>query len=220
MAFAGSKTLAERIADHLSAQIITGQLAPETRLLETKLATELNVSKSPLREAFRMLEKSRLIEVLPRRGARVTEISPSSITWLFDLLTELHVLMARKTAEIGSKEDHQELRRVYQQMDRDARAGNGEAYYQGIFEFASLLRRAVQNPMLDDVVNDFEPSLRRTIYATVARRRENLREDVRFVKKIVQGIEARDVDKADKAVRAYGQHEKDLALAVFDQGGL
>jgi DNA-binding FadR family transcriptional regulator len=102
-------------------------------------------------------------------------------------------------------------------MEHDARTGDREGYYRGIFSFALLLRRAVQNPMLDDVVNDFEPSLRRTIYATVARRREDLREDVRFVEKIVQAIEARDVEAADRAVRAYGQHEKELALAVLGE---
>ena len=220
MAFEGSKTLAEQIANHLSSQIIQSALSPGQRIFEAKLATELGVSRSPIREAFRMLEKRRLIEVLPHRGARVTEISPSSIRWLLDLLTELHVLMARRTAEIGGEQDHQELRRVYEKMEHDARAGNREAYYRGMFEFSSLLRRAVQNPMIDEVMNDFEPSLRRTIYATISRRREDLRENVRFVERIVENIEARDVEKADGAVRAYGQHEKDLALAVFDDGGL
>jgi hypothetical protein len=77
--FKVSKNLSEQIAGYLRVQIIRGELAPGERILEAKLAETMEVSRGPIREALRSLEKTRLIELTPRRGARVTEMSPVDI---------------------------------------------------------------------------------------------------------------------------------------------
>lgn len=219
MAFEGSKTLAEQIVNHLSTRIIRSELAPGQRLMEAKLATELGVSRSPVRDAFRMLEKSRLIEVLPHKGARVTEISPASVGWLFDLIEELHVLLARKSAETGRPKDHQNLRTALKEMARCAEAADSVGYYRRMFDFSYALRDVVQNPMLDDFLKDLEPNMRRMLFASVSRRGEDLLENVRMVEEIVRRIEEQDVQMADSATRLYVRHERDLVMRVLGARG-
>ena len=215
MAFEGTKTLAEQIVNQLIDRIIRSEVAPGERIFEAKLATEMGVSRSPVREAFRMLEKSRLIEVLPHKGARVTEISPASLRWLFDLIEEFHVLLARKCAEIGRAGDYQGIRKALQEMLVCAEAGDSMGYYRRMFEFSYALRGVVQNPMLNDLLKDLEPNMARMLFLSVSRRGEDLLQNVRMVERIVQGIEEKDVHGADQATRTYVQHERELALRAL-----
>jgi DNA-binding GntR family transcriptional regulator len=75
MEFKPSKNLAEQIAQYLSDKIILFQLKPGERLIEEDLARDLGVSRSPLREALRILEKKWLVDLIPRREARVSVLN-------------------------------------------------------------------------------------------------------------------------------------------------
>ena len=84
MSFQNRKNLAQEIADHVSEKIIQMEIEPGERILEARIAQELNVSHSPVREAIRILERYRLVELSPRRGARVTDMSERHVGWMFD----------------------------------------------------------------------------------------------------------------------------------------
>ena len=64
-------TLPQQIADHLGHRIMTGELVPGSRLKEEEFAELYDVSRGPIREAFRLLERRGFVEVVPRHGARV-----------------------------------------------------------------------------------------------------------------------------------------------------
>ena len=93
-------SLSEQIARHLGEQIITGELAPGSRLPENELAKQLDVSTNSLREAFRLLEKQHMIELQPRKGARVCEVTDEQVRdlyeFLFMMLTRLAGLAAAR----------------------------------------------------------------------------------------------------------------------------
>jgi len=69
------KTITNIVAEHLRKQIVTGELAPGQRLNETDLASRLNVSRPPIREALRILENEHLVVNIPRKWTNVSEIS-------------------------------------------------------------------------------------------------------------------------------------------------
>ncbi len=69
------KTLSQGIVDDVRAAILRGELEPGRRLLETELADRYRVSRGPLREAFRILEREGLVQYVPRRGTFVTSLS-------------------------------------------------------------------------------------------------------------------------------------------------
>ena len=89
MEFTAAATLAEQISDFLSHQIIRMEIKPGARIIESKLAQELGTSKAPVREALRILEKKRLVEIVPRKGARVTKTSKHHLECIFDVFIEL-----------------------------------------------------------------------------------------------------------------------------------
>ncbi len=69
------KPLPDKIADFIRGQIIQGKLKPGEKILEAQLAEDLNISRTPIREAIRLLECEGFVELLPRRGAIVKEFS-------------------------------------------------------------------------------------------------------------------------------------------------
>src|SRR3954470_12864546 len=87
-----SPLLIEEIARVLREQIVQGALEPGLRLSERDLGARLGVSRTPLREALRLLAGERLVEVLPRRGARVAPLDQDVVEEVFPVLSCLERL--------------------------------------------------------------------------------------------------------------------------------
>ncbi|HNE90848.1 MAG TPA: GntR family transcriptional regulator, partial [Agitococcus sp.] len=99
MAFKAAESLAEQIARHVGRQIVTGDLVEGERIQELRIANELNVSRGSVREALLILERRHLIEIYPRRGAVVSEMSAQQIRSLFEMIALLLGLIARRAAD-------------------------------------------------------------------------------------------------------------------------
>jgi len=104
---ADHQSLRELIVARLRQAIITGDLAPKSRLLEPELARQLNVSRTPLREAIRQLEVEGFVTTVPRIGCFVSEITPQDVEDLYAIRTVIEGLAARQAAEnpdVGKRE--------------------------------------------------------------------------------------------------------------------
>jgi len=95
----GHRTLAEKAFETLHTAIITGQLRPGTRLPIEELAGVLEMSPMPIREAVRRLDAAGLVENIPHRGARVTELSITDLAEVYEARLALEVLAIRRAAE-------------------------------------------------------------------------------------------------------------------------
>ena len=94
-----SLTLPQQIADHLGHRIMNGDYAPGTRLKEEEFAEAYKVSRGPVREAFRLLERRGFVEIVPRHGARVREFDPADLASLFSVRAVLLGLAAREATQ-------------------------------------------------------------------------------------------------------------------------
>ena len=99
------KTVSEQIADQLRSEILAGLIPPGTRLLQDVEAARLQVSRTPLREAFRQLQAERLVQIIPNRGAVVTELTSDEVTEIFLIRERLEPLAAARAAERASADD-------------------------------------------------------------------------------------------------------------------
>lgn len=91
-------TVPEQIAAQVGDRILAGQLQPGARIGEQELADEFQVSRGPVREAVRMLEREGLVTILARRGAIVTELSADELREIFDIRAALFEAVARTVA--------------------------------------------------------------------------------------------------------------------------
>jgi DNA-binding GntR family transcriptional regulator len=93
------RTLPEQIADHIYAAIVGGRYHPGDRIREEALAESFGVSRGPVREALRILERDSVVRVLPNRGAHVTKLSAKELNDLFEIRKVLAGAMVRRIAK-------------------------------------------------------------------------------------------------------------------------
>lgn len=96
---AGHRTLADRAFGALHDAIVAGHLAPGERLPIEELGSALGMSAMPIREALRRLDAAGLVENIPHRGARVTELSIADLAEVYDARLALEPLAVRRAAE-------------------------------------------------------------------------------------------------------------------------
>jgi DNA-binding GntR family transcriptional regulator len=97
-------SLVDLAARRLRAEILSGELAPGDRIVEEQLTRRFGTSRAPLREALRLLGQQGLVEHLPRRGVRVTRLSPRDIDELFTLRDALEQFAVRCAATHPAEE--------------------------------------------------------------------------------------------------------------------
>src|SRR5581483_7958455 len=113
----GHRTLAEKAFDTLHAAIITGQLRPGARLPIEELAEVLEMSPMPIREAVRRLDAAGLVENIPHRGARVTELSIADLVEVYEVRLAVEVLAVRRAAERFTDADAERARQSLYELN-------------------------------------------------------------------------------------------------------
>jgi len=101
--------LSEKVYKALRTMILEGEIVPGEKLRQDSLALRLGISRTPLAAAFSKLEKEMLIELLPRRGARVRALSGKELVDLFDIRIMLEPLGAGGVAKNGTEEEIAQL---------------------------------------------------------------------------------------------------------------
>jgi DNA-binding GntR family transcriptional regulator len=204
MTFSDTANLSQRIADHIIEKIICMEYRPGERVMEAGIAAELGVSRSPVREALRILEKYRLVELIPRRGARVTQLSGTQIGHLCDVLTALFCLMVRQCVENATAKQLTAIDAAAERSRNCVSDGDVYGYYSALFDFALATLRAARNPLLEQLVQDLLPNVRRVIYASFSSRKgEALEKNVSVVMAGNRCLQARNGEMAEKILVAY-----------------
>ncbi len=209
--------LSERIATEVGERIIRGELAAGTRLLELQLAAELGVSRGPLREALRVLEKRRLIRILPRRGALVTDFEADDIARLYEVMVPLYQVLTRNTALRWTPEQLTPIYTVVERLIGAANAGDVEGYYEHNFTFARACAPVADNPLLLELLDDLEPSLRRVLYLSREARAAAMPDHLALLRKTMQFVVEREAERAAGMIAELGKLEQALALKAIEQ---
>jgi DNA-binding GntR family transcriptional regulator len=124
------RTQADRLRMQISDDIVRGELAPGAVLDETELARRFGVSRTPVREALRMLVASGLVDVRPHRSAVVSRPDRLQVLGMFEALRELEALCAGFAAERMTRAEHGELQRVHRSLKPVVRAGDAQRYHE------------------------------------------------------------------------------------------
>lgn len=147
-----SLTLVQQIANVLKDGILTGKLKGGEKLLEDKLRMEFDVSRTPLREAFRILEKEGLVEILPWKGAFVRKISRNDIKEVFPLRANLEGLAARLAYENSPIGLVDEMEKCFEHMRLSIKNGDFAEYSRHHIAFHDVFIMASQNQTLINVI--------------------------------------------------------------------
>jgi DNA-binding GntR family transcriptional regulator len=132
--YLGYATVAELVGRNIRGQILSGELAPGTRINLDELARQLNSSRMPVREALRRLEETGFVESYPHRGYFVVQFSIEHMLEVYMARLPLEVLVARRSAELMTEEVARELRGYLDAAESALRQGDySEATQQNEF---------------------------------------------------------------------------------------
>lgn len=139
-----------RLREAIEDEIVTGRLAPGTRLEETVLADKFGVSRTPIREALLHLAATGLVEIRPRRGAIVSAPDPRRLVEMFETMAELEAACGRLAARRHTAADAAAITAAHAACEQAAQAGDAEAYYFENATFHAAIYRASHNAFLTD----------------------------------------------------------------------
>lgn len=206
-----TKTLAESVADRLAEEIIRRQLAPGTRLDEVSLAARFGVSRSPVRDALRLLAGTRLVDHRPRRGFSVAIVDQEELKDLFEAAGEVEALCAKLCALRAGPAERKRIEIVHQSTSAAAAAGDTATYATLNEQLHQLIYAGARNRTLAELALNMRqrlaPFRARLFFSTDNRMQgSNVEHDA-----IVRAILARD---ADAAAHAMLEHSAQAAMNV------
>lgn len=141
-----------RLANRLRQEIFTGQRKPGERLVETRIASEIGVAQSSVREALHQLEKEGLVVRLPGVGARVSQLSPEQVEQIYGLRAELEGYAVELVGRKGDPNDIEALAARVARC-REAADANPLSFMMADLEFHLELWSRSGNPFLLEVIS-------------------------------------------------------------------
>lgn len=135
------RALYEDVADRLRAQIFARELEPGAWIDEMKLAAAFGISRTPLREALKVLAVEGLVTMKPRRGAYVAEMSREDVAQVYHLLALLESDAAGEVARQASDEQLTRLQHLHERLEKQARQrdaffATNEAFHMALLDTA------------------------------------------------------------------------------------
>ena len=122
-------SIPEQIATSVGERIVSGCYPPSARITEQDLANEFHVSRGPIRDALRMLERERLVRILPRHGAKVAHLTSNDLHEVLEVSTALQRIGAVKLAETQPPAALQMLRQGVASLESLACDSQGAARF-------------------------------------------------------------------------------------------
>ncbi|MDM0117145.1 GntR family transcriptional regulator [Variovorax sp. J22R133] len=191
-------TLPGQIAERIFAAVVDGEYAPGDRIREEMLAEQFEVSRGPVREALRILEKDSVVRILPNRGAYVTQLSIKEVSDIFEIRRQLVGAMVRSLgpddkfiAWIDGKVSELEV------LAKEP--GAGDDYLAVSYRLGRVLAESAGNERLVEILGSLGRQTRRYSklgLATAARRRES----ARLWRVAANAMKAGDIDGAAAAI--------------------
>jgi len=207
--------LSEDVYEAIKKRLGDKDLKPGTRIKEEWLAEELGVSRTPVREAINKLEREGLVEIIPRYGTFVTNLSPKDVEEIYDLRGTLEGLAIRSIFLKLDKEKFNEklleIDEFHRKCESYLEEGNLEPFIKADIAFHNFLVRSSQNSRLIQIMNNLNAQIqlgRMESFSVPGRAEKSLKEHEEIINAMLQG----DVDKAEKLIRNHCMNIKKNVL--------
>lgn len=209
------RPLREIVYEELKRQILVGEISPGTRMMEVELADVMGVSRTPVREAIRKLEKEGLVSIEPRKGAYASNISIKDMVDVLEVRQGLEEMAAMLAAGRITEEQKEELLEILAGYRNAVEAANIEESIRYDEAFHIKIVSISGNKTLEQVFRTVqELALRfRYIYYDDFNRYENMPREHQMIEEAIMSGDA------EKAKIAAGEHVSRLKEFILKEGG-
>lgn len=208
------KPLREKISTSIRDLIIEGKLKPGERLTEPEISASLGISRTPLREAFLQLESEGFVQVLPRKGAIVTDINLQDAVEIYTIKASLEALATRLACPFIQEDTFDALIKLNQQMEKISVSENKN--YRRFLDLNARFHQTIyensNNNKLIKLINTLRNQTLRYNYIYLSLL-SHLAESVKEHYGIIDAIKEKDLDKVELLIKSHGENAR---IALYD----
>ncbi|HSW07960.1 GntR family transcriptional regulator [Aquabacterium sp.] len=209
--------LHDQAAARLRTMLVEGRIAPGAKLNERELAAQLHVSRTPLREAIKMLATEGLVDLLPNRGAVAVKLSEADVQHSFELLAALEGLAGELAAQRITDAELAELRAKHYEMLACFSRRDLSGYYRLNALIHVGINEAAKNPVFSNTYRAVNARVQSMRFRT----NQNEVEWQRAVKQheqMIEALDARDAPGLRQVLVQHLQHKRDNVLELMRAG--
>lgn len=182
--------------------ILTGKIKPGERLTEVKLGKILGTSRTPIREAIRLLEQENLVTIIPGSGARVSRMTVSDLQDVMEVRSALEQLSAGLACERITEEEKAELYEAYNAFVRSTQSEDSIMIADADVRFHNLVLKAAKNQKLGKILDGLADNIYRYRYEFI--REDGHYEDlIREHKELYEAVISGNREVAEKSARSH-----------------
>lgn len=206
-------SLHDEVASQLRDRIFAGELLPGTFLDEARLAEQMSISRTPLREALKVLTAEGLVRHEPRRGCFVNEVTEQDLDEIFPVLALLEGRCAYEASLRAGDADLRALEVLHDKLSRHAKARRITDYYAANYAIHEAIITLANNRWLAQVIGDLRKIVKlarlQQLHAP-GRLEESLAEHLA----LFAALKARDAEQAEAAMRLHLTHQREALRQI------
>ncbi|MFZ5558309.1 MAG: GntR family transcriptional regulator [Pseudomonadota bacterium] len=214
----GRRPLHDEVAARLRDLITRGELSPGERLNERVLTERFGISRTPLREAIKVLSSEGLVELLPNRGAAVTRITRADAEDMFQVMAVLEALGGELACQRAGDDDIAEVRALHYQMRAHHARGELADYFRLNQRIHEKIIECARNAALTGVYRSLSGRIRRARYmANLSRERWD--HAVEEHEQILAALAQRDGERLKALLKTHLENKLDVICASLTEAG-
>ncbi|MBQ9060491.1 MAG: GntR family transcriptional regulator [Firmicutes bacterium] len=207
----GNRSLAEEVTDILRTRILHGEYAMGEKLTENKIAAELKVSRTPIRDAFRQLEQDQLVEYIPNKGCFARGFSKEDMKDIYAVREAVEELAIRRVVRCAGDDAIRQLESQLEKMRVYTEQNIYEKLLQANEEFHIMIYRMTESRFIVQTMKTYQDYVHLARKETL-KKEEYLSEIYREHEAIYDAIAARDEAAAVEAARMHLKHSCERAM--------
>jgi len=203
--------LHEQVAHRLRQMLVESRIPPGAKLNERELAEVLHVSRTPLREAIKMLAAEGLVELLPNRGAIAVELDEADILNTFEVMAGLEGMSGELAAQRITDAELAEIRAMHFEMMAAWTRRDLSNYYRLNSQIHEAINRAAKNPVLTDTYRQVNARLQALRFRS-NQDEEKWKRAVKEHEKMVEALAARDAAAMRQVLMDHLRHKREVVV--------
>jgi DNA-binding GntR family transcriptional regulator len=212
------RILHQDVASKIREMIRKGVLVRGQRIVEAELCEQIGVSRTPLREALRVLESEGLVELFPHKGVFVRQPSMNEIQEMFEVMGVLEGTCARLTAEKMTPIGWRKIERLHQKLETHYAEGDREKYIAVNNVFHALVQELAGNRVLDEVVAKLRQKVALYRHQQIYENRR-LDESIGEHREILNALRHRDPGAAELSMKRHLNRQCQALIKLYEPQG-
>lgn len=195
--------LRDEVFNTLREKILKGVYKPGERLMEIHLADQLGVSRTPIREAIRMLELEGLVKMVPRKGAQVAKISKEDLQDVLEVRKALDTLSVKLACERITEDEIKLLNNAEREFEKALASKDVREIAEADVAFHDVIHAATKNGRLKSMISNLAERIYRYRFEYIKQQSDGGKTLMLEHREIMRCIESRDVESAVKATEIH-----------------